>query len=135
MKQNNTASHSGGYVALLAVLIVASVCTVLALEGNMQTSEDLRTEYGHALYTSVLSTTHTCIEDALVTLASDTGYPGGTYEHGDATCEVYAITGSGRFNRSVSVQGTVEGVSIVLQGVVDDLNEIGLTTRISIKTP
>jgi hypothetical protein len=133
MQTDAHAGGSGGYIALMSVLLVSGLFIVLALQGNVQVSMSTRAEIARTLYEEVLVSTHTCAEQALIALASDVAYAGGTHTVDGVTCEITQPTGHGSHDRSMQVSGTVQQVTVVFDVVVADLNQIGSTATIAIR--
>lgn len=102
--------QSGGYIALLAVLIIGAAATAIGTTLLITGTDAQRSNLIVQRSVQARQLAHGCVEEALQKLHDSASYTGtGNLSLGSGTC-TYTVTNTGGSNRSIVVSSTVENV-------------------------
>ena len=100
----------GGYVALLAVLVVGAVGIAVVLSVILLGVGSSRTSFAVELSDQAKGLANACVEEALQQIRDSTPFTGaGSLTFGQGTCN-YTVTAGAGENRTIDGSGTVDNV-------------------------
>ena len=88
MLQRFAHDNQGGYILIIAILLLSAVISVIAIRTSLSSLNTLETSELEVDYTEVSAEGEGCIEDALLRLNWDNAYTGATYSLGGVQCTV-----------------------------------------------
>lgn len=117
LKTNNC---QGGYVALMALLIIAATGLTIGLAVSISGIEEVQTSYSVSQAAKSRSLASACIEDGLERLRNDFINYSGSLSIGDNSCIIeIVVTGN---QAIINATGTVEIYNQKIQAAVNEVN-------------
>lgn len=102
--------QSGGYIALLAVLIVGAATMAIAIALLTTGSDAQRTSLMTQQSIQARQLAHGCVDEALQKIRDQTSYVGtGTVTTANGSCS-YTVTNPGGSNRTITTNSTIGNV-------------------------
>lgn len=106
----NNKLNSGGYIALLTVLIVGAASLAIALSVLLRGSESRRMAQSEQQSIQSRKLADACAEEALQQIHDSTSFTGtNSLTFSTGTCS-YTVTNTGGSNRSITSSGNANGV-------------------------
>ncbi|MBI3421155.1 MAG: hypothetical protein HY006_03765 [Candidatus Sungbacteria bacterium] len=115
-------NKSGGYVALLSVLIISGLTLVIAIGLAFRSIDDSKITTARAFGAITQNLAEACAEDALKKVKDSGSYQGNeTLTFSLGTCQIYQVTKVGTIY-TIKTQNTVSGFTQKIVVIVDRNN-------------
>lgn len=125
MPQPILEKNSGGFIALISILIIGSIVLVISIGLSLRSVSETNMSLSQQQSNIALSLANLCAEQALMKLESVLNYSGSETLNIDGnSCSILAITGSGNTNRTVTTQSAVAGYTRKVKAVVSQISPI-----------
>ncbi|MDD5040429.1 MAG: hypothetical protein PHY34_04750 [Patescibacteria group bacterium] len=110
-------SHNqGGYIALIAVLIIVAVTLAIGLALNLLGIGETQAGYEKQLSVQSFTIADSCMHEAYIRLRADSAYAGGSLNVGQGSCSI-TVTADGP-NRTIRAASDIQGVQRKIESAI-----------------
>jgi hypothetical protein len=122
-------TNQKGFMALTSIIIVSAITLAIAVSISLLGVGEARNSLDFKKGQSTLLSAEGCIEEALIRLKLDEGYPGGSLNVGDGACNI-SVSGTGA-DRTIDVAAQTTNGSTYLKRIQVTIRRAGTAVNIT----
>jgi len=111
-------NNQGGYIALIAILIIVVVTLAIGITLNILSISEAQSGLAQQQAVQSSSIADTCLDEAYLRIERDSGYSGGSLNIGQGSCNITVVT-SAPNERIITVESNVDDIIKRIESEVD----------------